>query len=461
MKSNAQSFFLKYQIDWIRDDARLKILEKARQIGMTLATAYAVVRRHIAGENECCTWVASRDELQAKLFVDDCRKISKILVPACKFFADGAVSEEMQESLSSLKFSDGTRINSLSSSVDAQVGKRGTRILDEFALHGDQKRLYAISLPGITWGGRLEILSTHRGSDNFFNGLICEVRDSGNPKKFSHHRVTLQDALEQGFLHKLKAKLSECDERTQMSEAEYFDFVKNACPDEESFLQEYMCVPTDDRSAFVASEMIAACEYCQNEAERWELNDFSTKTGDCFLGIDIGRQHDLTVFWLLERCANVLLTRKVVCMQNVPFSAQEAELQKFFALKNLRRVCIDQTGIGRQFSERAGENFRHCSVEGVTFTNIAKECLAYGLRLAFEERQVRIPSDDFIRADLRAIRRETTFAGNVRFAGDRGKNGHADRFWALALAVHAANGDGHSTVAHFERVERRSRREFL
>jgi phage FluMu gp28-like protein len=26
----------------------------------------------------------------------------------------------------------------------------------------------------------------------------------------------------------------------------------------------------------------------------------------------------------------------------------------------------------------------------------------------------------------------------VRFAADRGMNGHADRFWGLALAVHAA-----------------------
>jgi hypothetical protein len=25
-------------------------------------------------------------------------------------------------------------------------------------------------------------------------------------------------------------------------------------------------------------------------------------------------------------------------------------------------------------------------------------------------------------------------AGNIRFAADRGKNGHADRFWARALA---------------------------
>jgi phage FluMu gp28-like protein len=51
---------------------------------------------------------------------------------------------------------------------------------------------------------------------------------------------------------------------------------------------------------------------------------------------------------------------------------------------------------------------------------------------------MRIPSDEHITADLRSIKKENTAAGNIRFAADRGKNGHADRFWALALAIHAA-----------------------
>jgi propionyl-CoA synthetase len=39
---------------------------------------------------------------------------------------------------------------------------------------------------------------------------------------------------------------------------------------------------------------------------------------------------------------------------------------------------------------------------------------------------------------FRAIKKETTAAGNIRFTADRGKNGHADRFWAKALSQHAA-----------------------
>ena len=59
------------------------------------------------------------------------------------------------------------------------------------------------------------------------------------------------------------------------------------------------------------------------------------------------------------------------------------------------------------------------------------------MRAAFEDRNIRIPKSDKVTADLRSIKKETV-GDKVRFSADRGKNGHADRFWALALALHAA-----------------------
>lgn len=56
-----------------------------------------------------------------------------------------------------------------------------------------------------------------------------------------------------------------------------------------------------------------------------------------------------------------------------------------------------------------------------------------------EDRRLRIPYKPEIRADLRAVTKETTAAGNIRFTAERSENGHADRFWALALAAHAGS----------------------
>jgi phage FluMu gp28-like protein len=123
----------------------------------------------------------------------------------------------------------------------------------------------------------------------------------------------------------------------------------------------------------------------------------------------------------------------------------------------MRRACVDQTGIGRQFTERAAERFGKYRVEGITFTNSIKEQLAYSLRTAFENGVIKIPSDDFIRSDLRAVKREDTFAGNIRFSAERTENGHGDRFWALALAIHAVQGT--RGEAHFESIARHWRME--
>ena len=300
------TFFLPYQIAWIKDRSRIKLMEKSRQIGMSWTTAYSLVRRHCRAGEKNDSWVSSRDELQAKLFIDDCKKFSGIL-NAAALECCGAETAADSDSRS-LEFANGTRIWSLSSNPDAQAGKRGTRVLDEFALHPDPARLYAIAYPGITWGGSLEIISTHRGGENFFAKLVEEARYGGNPKKISLHRVTLQDALEQGFLKKLKANLPPDHEVSQMDEAAYFDYIKNSCADRESFLQEYMCTPADDRSAFLPYDSVRRCVYQADE--NWR-EPFSPENPQ-YLGVDVGRTRDLTVFWLLEKCGNAIAEKNSV-----------------------------------------------------------------------------------------------------------------------------------------------------
>ncbi len=442
----SEEFFLPYQKKWILDNSRIKLMEKSRQIGMSWTCAYSLVREHSKENAKLDSWVSSRDEMQAKLFIDDCKKFASILNIASEEISGSEISGA-NNSAKILSFANGTSINSLSSNPDAQAGKRGSRVLDEFALHPDPQKLYAIAYPGITWGGRLEIISTHRGRENFFNMLVEEARHKGNPKNISLHRVTLADALEQGFLRKLKKSLPADSEISQMDEAQYFDFIKNSCADEESFMQEYMCEPFDDKSSFLSYDSILKATYEDNC--NWEkIGD-----GSLFLGVDIGRSKDLSVFWLLEKSADMLFTRDVKCFQDTAFSEQEAVLYSYLSMPNLRRVAIDQSGLGRQFAERATERFGASRVEGINFTSAAKEELAYPLRSKFEDGKIRIPNTLEIKADLRAIKRETTSLGGVRFSAASGKNGHSDRFWALALANYCAKSM-QGGIELFEKKER-------
>ncbi|MDR0418067.1 MAG: terminase family protein [Puniceicoccales bacterium] len=440
-----KKFFLPYQRRWISDTSRLKIIEKSRQIGISLASAYRLVREHSYEGCRYDAWISSRDEIQAKLFLDDCKKFSQILHVAAQDLGKEVIAYDKKSGSASLLFRNNRTLYSLSSNPDAQAGKRGTRVLDEFALHPNPRLLYAIAYPGITWGGQLEIISTHRGSDNFFYNLIKDITENGNPKQFSHHKVTLQDALEQGFLRKLKAKVSKNDPIIEMDETDYFDYIRRSCPDRETFLQEYMCEPYDSQSIFLPTNLVEDAEMGYDPRK-------ITAESDLFLGIDVGRTNDLTVFWLLASVGEVLMTKDVIVLKDRPFSEQEVEFYKLLTLPMLRRACIDQTGIGRQFAERAMERFGKYKVEGITFTNSVKEQLAYLLRATFEDRAIGIPDDKHIRADLRAIKKESTFAGNLRFAAEHTGNGHGDRFWALALAIHAAQSAQSRKKVHLEPI---------
>ena len=433
------TLLLEYQRRWVEDRSRLKLAEKSRQIGWTWATAYRLVREKALVDARNDAWISSRDDLQARLFLEDCKAFAGVLQIGARDLGERVV-DESGHSAYVLSFANGLRLHSMSSNPDAQAGKRGDRVLDEFALHPDPRKLYAIAYPGITWGGSLEIFSTHRGSHNFFNELVQEIRHKGNPKGFSLHRVTLQDALDQGFLYKLQSKLPAEDQRQEMDEAAYFDFVRAGCADEESFQQEFMCVPADDASAFLSYDLIATCEYTVPEWPLIEARPLESFEGELYVGMDVGRKKDLSVIWVNEVLGDVAYTRRVIVLDRVPFWRQEEILYPILDLPRLRRCCIDNTGLGMQMAENAKRRFGW-KVEEITFTNTVKEELAYPVRSAFEDRTVRVPNEAKVRSDFRAIKKEVTASGNVRFVADASENGHSDRFWALALAVHARKGN--------------------
>ena len=428
--ANKSAIFLPYQGAWIKDHSRLKLMEKGRQIGLSWSTAWACDERTAMRDNKNDQWISSRDDLQARLFIEDCKMWAKILQVAAEDLGEIVIDQDKKLSAYVLEFANGKRIHSMSSNPDAQAGKRGGRVLDEFALHPDPRKLWSIAYPGITWGGSMEIISTHRGSKNFFNDLIREAREQGNPKKISLHRVTLQDALDQGFLWKLQQALPVDAEQQEMDEASYFDWIKAGCADEESFLQEYMCEPADDDVAFLEYDLIAAAEY--GRGIDWKKQE----GGRLYAGIDIGRKHDLTVLWLLEKLGDTFYTRAVIELQNMRKSEQEKIIYPIMA--KCDRICLDYTGLGIGWGDDAEDTFGTYRVECVTFTPKVKEALAYPVRSTMEDRRLRIPYNKYIRADLRNVTKQTTAAGNIRFTAERTPDGHADRFWALALAIHAA-----------------------
>jgi phage FluMu gp28-like protein len=125
-------------------------------------------------------------------------------------------------------------------------------------------------------------------------------------------------------------------------------------------------------------------------------------------------------------------------MKGASFASQDDELSRIMAQYRIVRCCMDETGLGMKPVEDAQRRYGEHKVEGITFTAAVKQDLAFELRRKFEDRTVRLPVDQNIRRAHHAVRRTTTTHGNIRFDAERTESGHADEFWAHALAVHAA-----------------------
>ena len=316
--------------------------------------------------------------------------------------------------------------------------------------------------------------SRHRTSD-----FGLRTSDSGRrtPNSlWSGHRVDIYDAVRAG----LPADIQ---------------LLRSGCDDEETWLQEYGCQFLSDAQNYIPIELISSCVHEEATTEPVALMSPSARAGGdtrattgrgCYLGVDIGRKRDLTIAWLFEKVGEILWSRRLLVLKGVSFDEQERQICALIegtphphvespasslshplptgegtgysslvtrhsslgvSAAAVRRVCIDQSGIGMMLAEHLVQRYGSM-VEPVTFTAQLKERLAPKVKMAFEERTVRIPDNREVRADINSVKRFVTLAGNVRFDAEHTDRGHADRFWALAMVVNAAS----EPTGHFDEV---------
>lgn len=77
--------------------------------------------------------------------------------------------------------------------------KQGRVVIDEAAFVDNLPELLKAAMALRMWGGSVRIMSTHNGEDSDFNEMIKETRAGKRP--YTLHRVTFDDALEQGLYY--------------------------------------------------------------------------------------------------------------------------------------------------------------------------------------------------------------------------------------------------------------------
>ncbi|HEX8916777.1 MAG TPA: hypothetical protein VF796_30785 [Humisphaera sp.] len=466
---HARAYFLPYQIRWICDDHSVAAAEKSRRIGFTHASAFRAVDRRLRLGTDL--FYTSADRAAAREFVEECCRWARAFDATVDDRGERVI-EEAGMTAFALRFTNGARIVAGSSNPTFFRGKGGDADADEFAFHARPRELYKAMQPAaLMWGHQMRLWSTHNGAGSFFHRVVqpasngceparaaplavtaaayergpegvAEVADDIVPftgHRVSTHRVTLIDAVNQGLVERIRG----LDAPDLTARRDFVEEIRASCPDETSFREEYLCEPAADGAALLSYALVAGCEVAN-----LRLTDVEEFTGPAdpaagqtgsplYAGFDVGRRKDRSVLWVVERLGDVLWTRCLRVMGDTPFAAQEGLLERLLASRRVRRLCVDSTGIGQMLAERLRHRHGH-RVEPVHFTADVKAELAMPLVRLFEARQVRVPADPAVREDLHKVRRTVTAAHHVRLAAPRDADGHADRFWALALACHAA-----------------------
>ena len=406
-----------YQVDRMLDKARFKIGMFARQTGKTFTTTLEIADDCYAAEaaGKRTRWVIlSRGERQAKEAIEGLKLHAQAYGLGVETLEYDWRANDVVYKAMEIVFPGGSRVTALPANPDTARGFSANVFLDEFAFHQNSREIWKALFPVISAGFRLIVTSTPNGKGNKFYELM-----TASDGIWSRHVVDIHRAVAEGLPRNI-------------------DQLRAGLADEDAWAQEYELQWLDEASAWLPYELISSVEH--EEAGRPDLY----RGGRCFLGNDIGRVKDLWVAAVLEPVGDVNWLRELSILKGAPFAAQDAEFDRLMDRYDVARACMDQTGMGMKPVEDAQGRWGKYRVEGVMFTLATKLTLASGGKEAFEDRTIRIPMGDArLRKDLHLLKKVTGPTGTPRFvaeddAVDGATDSHADRAWAIFLAINAA-----------------------
>lgn len=347
------------------------------------------------------TTVISVGEREAREVVDMAFKHAKVLEKLgskwakCRLKGDGILFER------------GGRVLALPASSGGR-GFSGNVFLDEFAYLEKPKEVWdgaaAVVLHGYS---KMRVSSTPNGVGNAYHNLWTNPQEN---KGWVKHQVSLQDALAAG----MEVDIDAC--------------WKMAKGDPRVFSQLFECSFLDGNEQYIPTKLILDARE----------EDSIVIMGDIYAGYDVGLENDLSAMVILRQTPdNKVWVQSVRIGKRVDWHEQKRLIFEDFDNNDIRKLAVDQTGMGTGLVSELQMILGRHKVEGVKFSLQSKEEMATDMYQGFAAGMVRIPYDEALVKDLISIRRIITDSGNVRYDAAQTADGHADRAWALALAIHA------------------------
>ncbi len=475
------SILLPYQRRWIEDKAPVRIIEKSRRIGLSYAEAADSVLHASAAAGANVYYISYDKEMTAG-FIEDCASWAKAFNAGASEIGESLMPDPKNPDrdilIYRINFASGHSIQTFSSNPRnlRSKGRPGERlIVDEAAFVDDIEELLKAAMAMTMWGGSVRIISTHNGDENPFNMLINDVR--AGRYDYSLHRVTLDDALEDGLFR----RICEVTKRQWSPEAEAEwreSLIRRYRPNED---EELFCIPSFGGGAYLPRALVEACmvdapvvrfegsrsfnmapePVRRAETQDW-INDvlrplFARLDPDRrhAFGMDFARVGDMSDIAPME--IGETLHRRVpflVEMRNVPHKQQEQVLFAVVdALPRLHAGAIDATGNGSYIAESAHDRYGSC-IEQVHFTEAWYRENMPKYKAAYEDRLITVPRHDDVLEDHRAIRLVRGVPRVPEGKTDKKGKRHGDSAIAIALAYAASLMD--AVHIDFESTGRRA-----
>jgi len=445
------------------------ILHWSRQIGKSFTLAAWAVDRLIKQLGQHDTWlitVLSNSRDNGGEFVIKCQQACTRLglaMESCDVSPDLKYDNMRMEVR--IKYAQQNqpertgRIKVLAANPRTARGFSGDLILDEFAFHENSNAIWEAAEPILSANSQFlcRIASTGNGKHNMFYRL-CAGDGPVNGQFFNStsgfrvSRVTRTGAWAMGV------PIYDANTRQPIAP----EAARAQALDKRAYDQNYECQFNDENMCLLTHELIQQAERpgLAIDHQAWSAATFDRlhrAEGSLHAGQDVGRNRDLSVIAVIEKMGHQKKVIALLRMAGLRLPDQQRQVDALFKLPRFRGITIDMTGLGLGLVEYAQEKWRtrvrglnfsrtepindHLRAEGrAAETARVTENLATDLLAHFEHRTItlEIQLDAEALEDLRKPERLVSPGGRVSIAATRTEAGHADHFWALALALRDA-----------------------
>ncbi|HSW63414.1 MAG TPA: terminase family protein [Dissulfurispiraceae bacterium] len=430
-----------FQLSHLSDDSTFRIEDKSRQIAWSFLTAAEAIADAVLHKQGTIFVSINLEEATEKI------RYGRAVYENLNI---RGLPNLVRDNQLSLEFDNGARLISLPSRPPRGKARMNV-VLDEFAHVQHDRDIYTAALPIISKGGRLRIGSSPMGASGIFSEVFSETLRAY--PGYKRKRTPWWEVHSFCRNVKLARQMAPAMETAQRVELFGSDRIKAVYANmiEDDFRQEYECEFVDEATAWISWELIQRNQRPDHHWYHAKTVDQALHLIDVILediqrgrveyslagGLDIGRKRDLTEFMALGKSTSGHLPLRLsISLDKVQYDDQERCFTEVISRLPFTNVLVDQNGIGGQLAENLERTGR---AQGVNFTNESKELWAVEARLQVERANTPLPADRDIAYQIHSIRKKVTAAKNNVFDTEGNEKHHADKFWAWALAIWAAN----------------------